>query len=701
MSLVRRLTTPQADWALTEEQRNFGCLRSQRGALPLSELRLKLALRGLDFSLRLTQTFVNVHNDSLEAVYIFPLPARAAVSAFRMITQNGEIQGQLKERGKARSDYQQAVAAGHQAAMVEEERPEIFTMTVGNLPAQETVTIHLDLDGPLTCSDDHAYFRFPLVVAPRFIPGESLPGKDVGLGTSPDTHQVPDASRITPPTLLPGYPNPVTLQVEIDLDSPLLNWPELESTLPLEVTAENRLNYAPGSGKIDHDFLLVMPFHPQEMKSSLQIQPPDKGQDSLHPFCLTLVPPASLSQQTAPKDVVILLDRSGSMTGWSMLAARRTVARLLESLNNRDSFCILAFDDRCQEVRPGAQEDPAPAMFKLNQPRLIEATDRNTCDFSTALEKIDARGGTDIAQAVKEGLKRYPTKAKERSRHLILITDGQIGNEGEIQAILAGKAVKVFTIGIGSAPNAGFLQGLSQSTGGLCQLVVNEADFNNCMLNICRRIGGPSLQNVTVAGAQDLVYQHNDLYPGLATRIYGRLSAPGETIQITAFKAGGQEVSWEIPAQTCQGTVERLWAREQLLQMEYAYTVSARGAPSPQQIIEFSLQYGVLCRFTAFLAIDQRSHVPIQAHTQLQPVSLPAGTQLETRKEFVGGGTIRVDLLPNERRAFQVPPILTIVVTLLLLPILIPIWIYHFLRQQWERSKERRKALPSHEPPKA
>lgn len=679
MSLVRRLTSPHTQWALTEEQRSFGSLRSKRGALPLDELRLKVLLRGLDFSLRLTQTFVNVHRESIEAVYIFPLPARAAVSAFRMVTENGEILGRLKERGQARAHYQEAVSAGRQAAMVEEERPEIFTMTVGNIPAQQKVTIHLDLDGPLTCSDDHAFFRFPLVVAPRYIPGRALAGTDVGQGVSSDTDRVPDASRITPPSLLPGYPNPVTLAIDVELQSPLLNWPDLQSTLPLRVVNDHHLCYAPEAGKIDHDFLLVMPFHPFEMKSSLQVQKPERGVDGLLPFCLTLVPPASLSQQSAPKEVVILLDRSGSMGGWSITAARRTVARILESLNNRDSFSVLAFDDQVEEVRP-SDEEKSP-MFKLNERPMVPATDRNVFDYSAAVERVEVRGGTVIAKAVAEGLNRFSKFPGEGRRHLILVTDGLVGNEREVLALVkrAGKGVNVYSVAIGSAPNTGFLKSLSKANHGLCEQVSNEAEFRRTMTSICRRMGGPTLQGITVEEGQDLVYQHNDLYPGLATRVYGRLPERSpDRLKIKARRADGTDEVFELQLEPCQGTVERLWAREHLLQMEYDFSVASPKAPSAQTITDFSLKYGVLSRFTAFLAVDEDSRVPVQTRSQVQPVSTPAGMNL---------GTIKVDLLPTEKRSFGLDPV-TVVLYLLTFPISIP-WLLLRLLWQWLKDRVR------------
>src|SRR5205823_1234257 len=132
---------------------------------------------------------------------------------FRLQVAGRTVEGELQERNKARQTYDQAIQAGHRAAIAEEERPGVFTMRVGNLPPGERATVELTLVGPLPVRDDEVTFRFPLVVAPRYIPGAPLPGPAAGSGVSPDTQAVPDASRISPPVLLPGFPSPVRLSL--------------------------------------------------------------------------------------------------------------------------------------------------------------------------------------------------------------------------------------------------------------------------------------------------------------------------------------------------------------------------------------------------------------------------------------------------------------------------------------------------------
>src|SRR5215510_4252993 len=183
---------------IPDAEGGLGALVTDRGNLPLDEITAKVAITGLLGTVELTQGFRNPFDVPLEATYIFPLPDRAAVTAMRMTADGRVVDAELKERGQARAEYDQAIAEGKRASITEEERPDVFTMRVGNILPGERVSVALTLVCPLPYEDGDATFRFPLVLAPRYIPGAALPGPAVGDGYAPDTTAVPDASRITP-----------------------------------------------------------------------------------------------------------------------------------------------------------------------------------------------------------------------------------------------------------------------------------------------------------------------------------------------------------------------------------------------------------------------------------------------------------------------------------------------------------------------
>src|SRR6516162_10380587 len=196
---------PMEGGGTAEPDAGLGTLATSRGNLPLDAVDVRAAIAGTSASVELTQGFRNPFDVPLEATYIFPLPDRAAVAAMRMEFAGHVVEGVLKERSRAREDYDQAIAEGRRAAIAEEDRPDVFTMRVGNIAPGERVTVRLTLAQPLPYSDGEVTFRFPLVVAPRYIPGTPLGG-------------VPAGSRISPPVLLRGFPNPVRLTMSADID---------------------------------------------------------------------------------------------------------------------------------------------------------------------------------------------------------------------------------------------------------------------------------------------------------------------------------------------------------------------------------------------------------------------------------------------------------------------------------------------------
>jgi hypothetical protein len=237
----------------------WGALDTALGRLPLAAVDLDVRVMGLAMTTEVRQVFVNHHATPLEATYVFPLPDRAAVQRFRMTAGDRVIEGELDERGAARDTYQAAIAAGHRAALAEEDRAGVFTMTVGNLMPGDVVTIALTLSGPLPIDDGEVTWQFPLVVAPRYMPGAALPGEQAGLGIAHDTTATPDASRISPPVLLPGLPSPVRLGVRLTIDGGGLPLSGLRANLAeVEARADGAtwlLALRPGQ-RLDRDLVL-------------------------------------------------------------------------------------------------------------------------------------------------------------------------------------------------------------------------------------------------------------------------------------------------------------------------------------------------------------------------------------------------------------------------------------------------------------
>ncbi len=432
-----------------------------------------MASTGLACRTELVQGFTNPYAEPLEATYIFPLPDRSAVTSLRMEAADRVVEGVLYEREEARTKYDEALARGQRAAITEEERPGVFTMRVGNIMPGESVKLHLTLAGQLPFEDGVATMRFPLVVAPRYIPGQPIGDAGVGSGTTMDTHDVPDASRITPPVLLPGFPNRVALSITADIDPAGLAVTDVASSLhPVAVEelggGRVRVRVHPGE-RADRDFILRMRLGAEDAITHSLVVVPDGARASdrsiddaalgdvgTGTFAVTVLPPRVTSAMR-PRDLVVVLDRSGSMGGWKMVAARRAAGRIIDTLTSSDRFAGLA-----------------------------------------------ARGGTEMVEPLETAARILgASHDAQRDRALVLVTDGQVGNEDQILRRLGPElaGARAYTVGIDTAVNAGFLQRLAKTSGGRCELVESEDTLDRAMESIHRRIGAPLVTDLQLDAA--------------------------------------------------------------------------------------------------------------------------------------------------------------------------------------------------------
>ena len=511
-------------YVIADNEAGLGALLTDKGPLPLKALDVQAQLEGLVSEIIVTQTFVNTHAAPLEATYIFPLPDRAAVTRFRMEVGGRVVEGELKERAQARRDYDEAIETGHRAAITEEERPGVFTMRVGNLPPGEAATVRLTLVGPLVYDSGEVAFRFPLVVAPRFIPGTPLEGRSVGDGVELDTDAVPDASRITPPVLLPGYLNPVSFSMTVNVQSAQLAARNFRASLHAVVTEQfadgtMRITVQPGD-RLNRDFILRFKVGAESVQSSLTLVPDTAGGEGT--FILTVVPPACPSpahRPDRPRSVVFVLDRSGSMEGWKMVAARRALGRMIDTLVDRDKFTVLPIHDTVEAPDPGEGEAT-----------LVAATDRQRFRVIEWLAHIDARGGTEMAQPLEHAVTLLATDPAA-DRIVVLLTDGQVGNEDQILQALGNKlkGIRIFTLGVDRAVNEAFLRRLASVGGGLCDVVESEDRLDEVMAKVNRRIGTPLLTNLTLDVTQLAVQPDSqvpvrlpDLFAGVPLTVFGR-----------------------------------------------------------------------------------------------------------------------------------------------------------------------------------
>ncbi len=612
-------------------------LKTARGNLPLKAMDVDAGITSLLAQTKVRQTFVNNHDDPIEATYIFPLPDRAAVTSFKMKAADRVIDGQIKERGEARRDYEEALRTGHRASLAEEDRPDVFTMQVGNIMPGEQVEVELELNGPLSINSNEATYRFPLVVAPRYIPGERILGPSAGDGVVEDTKAVPDASRITPPVLLPGHPNPVALSLKVSIDPAGLKFQNVRSSLHTVLHEQGEdgccvLNVEPGE-RLNRDFILRFDLSDDEIQTSLRVS--EDGDEST--FLLTIVPP-SITTAPRPRDVVIMLDRSSSMSGWKMVAARRAAGRMIDTLNDQDRFQVYAFDS--QYEKPTGFEDD-----------FIEATDRNRFQVIEYLSQVDARGGTELAGPLLAAVSTL-TEA-ERDKVLVLATDGQVGNEDQILRSIEfqAKQIRIYTLGIDRAVNQGFLNRLASVGGGSFEQVESEDRLDEVMDSFHRRIGTPALHSLELVDEgldllEDTIVPRRlpDLFEGVPVSIMGRCKRAG-TCRVAARTASNEQWGVSLDSILTETSLATSWTRGHIRELEDSHG-AGRYELEPE-IVRVSLEHSVLSRFTAYVAIDTREIVNEGGEVEkiIQPVEFPSGwespAELREKRYANAGETAR------------------------------------------------------------
>ena len=595
-----------SNWS-PETEAGFGALETGQGPLPLKAMDVKARITGLLFDLDVTQTFVNTHKEPIEAVYTFPLPPRAAVSGFSMKIGEHLVIGELKERGVARRSYKQALAAGKRASLAEEDRPNLFSLSVGNLMPGDCAEVSFRLNGILTLNGDQAEWRFPLVVAPRYIPGTSLDLEPAGPGVDADTDEVPDGSRLNPPVLLTGFPNPVRLGIEVELDPCGLGFEDLCSTLhAVDIEREDgsqvrrvRLAY---EERLNRDFVLRFRLPNGALRCSAVVIPDtenpvpqrEAGDATL---MVTLLPPQPDRKHRPAKDVVFVLDRSGSMDGWKILAARRAMARMVDTLGPEDRFGIIAFNTGIQPM----------GQWSLG---VVAATDSHRFKAAEFLAKVEANGGTEMLPPIKMALEALAGGQEEREKILFLVTDGQVGNEGrmvqEAQHQHAGCRFQI--LGIGDSANDSLLQRMAAASRGWFLAAESDRVLDGTLVEAARAFGRPLVTGLKVEAPgifpQHLVSSGSlDLYPGTPVILLSRIWSPRALGNVSLEGEADVPFSVRLATQPADSTgARRIWARWKLRDMEDAQ----KGA---SDIVAVSLAHGVLCRHTAFLAVDERGPV--------------------------------------------------------------------------------------------
>lgn len=568
---------------------------------------------------RVVQTFDNPGDQWQEGVYAFPLPENAAVDRLRMRIGLRQIVGEIHERGEARAIYEKARDSGQRTALLEQQRPNLFTTNVANIGPGQRIVVEIEyqqtLDYQLIDGRGRYSLRFPMVVGPRYIPGDEVDDRALpGYGWSPDTDQVADASRITPPVRHPddGLINPVALRVQVDAGVPIdsINSPYHAVDIRAEGDNKRFVELAERQVPANRDFELQWTLASGIAPAATLFA--DHTAEQSYAL-LMLVPPMHNGASTLPREVIFVVDTSGSMYGQSMLQAREAVALALERLTPQDSFNVIEFNS---VTRP---------LFDAARP----ATAENLARALKWVRGLEASGGTEMFEALNTALdgRQHP----ERVRQVVFLTDGSVGNEEALFGLIEQRLgdTRLFTVGIGSAPNSYFMRKAAQSGRGTFTYIGNLEEVQQRMLTLFDKLESPVLKGVEVkwgeeAGVESWPRQIPDLYLGEPLVVAAALdNAHDRQLEVTVSGNGHNGVRWQSTmrlenAGSANG-IGALWARQKIEALLDSVRDGADEAEVRHAVIELALRHQLVSKYTSFVAVDK---TPVRLQEQLYSSAL-------------------------------------------------------------------------------
>jgi Ca-activated chloride channel homolog len=590
-----------------------------------------LTVSGPTIRARVTQMFNNPTNGWVEGVYVYPLPEGAAVDSMKMVIGKRIVVADIKKKEVAREIYQRAKEAGNKTALVEEERPNIFTNSVANIGPGETVIIEIEYQEPVRQNAGTFSLRVPLVVAPRYNPappvlqGVELDAGQGGWGNVADP--VPDRERIRPPVLDPSKEdptNPVTMAITLQAGFPVGGVKGRHPAVKMESPAPGtrRISLADGPVPADRDFELTWTAAAAEAPSVGLFREKVGAAD----YLLAFVTPPSLEQTATdrrPRETVFVIDNSGSMGGPSMAQAKESLVYALGRLQPSDRFNVIRFDDTMDMLFADAVPADAEAIGRAK--RFVEA--------------LEANGGTEMLPPLKAALSDSRPGDQGFLRQVIFLTDGAIGNEQQLFDIIsAGRGrSRIFMVGIGSAPNSYLMSRAAELGRGTFTHTGAAEAVEERMRALFEKLESPVLTNLAVsfsAGEADSTPRIlPDLYLGEPLVLAARLKTLAGTVEIRG-SVGDRPWAVTLPlAKAADGKgLSKLWARRKIDDAEVALTL---GKATPEEtdtaILRLALDHHLVTRLTSLVAVDERPSRPKGERLSRAdlPLNLPAGWDFE------------------------------------------------------------------------
>jgi Ca-activated chloride channel family protein len=618
---------------------------------PLKHTDVRAEVSGFISRVTVTQEFENPFQDKIEAVYVFPLPQAAAVDDMTMVVGGRTIRGRIMKREEAQAVYKEAKERGNVASLLDQERPNIFTQSVANIMPGQSVKVIISYVETLKYEDGRYEWSFPMVVGKRYIPSGSKGGEepdapqptattpqptpetsdseqqdssDSQTGPQQDSARVPDAARINPARVPEGMRAGHDISIEVSVDA----------GVPLEGVASNTHGVEVGRPDAhcavvrlkdedaipNRDFVLKYDVAGGRIEDALLTHASARG----NYFTLILQPPDRVTvEDVTPKELVFVLDTSGSMEGFPIEKAKETMKLALEGLYPQDTFNIITF--------------AGDTHILFDEP--VPATSENLEKANSFLESRSGGGGTEMMKAIKAALD--PSDARGNVRIVCFMTDGYVGNEMEIiSEVQKHPNARVFSFGIGGAVNRFLLDQMAEHGRGEVEYVSLQDDGSAAARRFHERVRNPLLTDITIDWGGLPVA---DVYPKTIPDLFGvkpvvltgRFTGAGRgTVRLKGRMGGNafeRDIAVTLPeSQTEHDVLATLWARRRVEDfMSQDYTGAQRGQMRDdlrEAVTNLGLEYGLMTQFTSFVAVEEMTLTDGGEPRRIEvPVELPEG----------------------------------------------------------------------------
>jgi Ca-activated chloride channel family protein len=587
-------------------------LEGEDSPLLLKQTDVRATVTGPVAHVQVTQSWSNPNRGPIDALYVFPLPEKAAVTDMRLRAGDRLIRSEIRRREEARRVFEQARREGRLAGLLDQERPNVFAQEIANLMPGEAIEVILEFDQEVACEQDVCEYVFPTVVGPRFVPARQT-----------------DPGRISPPVIDEGLSTGQILTLEADIDAgvPLRDLSSPSHWVRTTAARDGRWRAVLGSEEraaLDRDFLLSWRLGGAVPEIGvLSWRDPSGGSEAGVVTVVVQPPAAPRDEEAAPREMVFVLDCSGSMSGAPLAAAKEVVRQALRAIRPGDTFQIIRFSDHASGLG---------ALPLAPTPENIRSALRH-------LEGLRSEGGTEMISGIRAAL-GFPSDPR-RLRIVAFLTDGYIGNEreilSEVRRTLGG--ARLFSFGIGSSVNRYLLESLAEEGRGAAAFLEPREHPDDLVERFVARIATPVLTDIRVAWEGIEVEEVEperpaDLFAGQPLLLHALYARPGRGHVVVEGRRAGRLERFRhavtLPDRAAGNeALARLWARARIHRLDRGQHDGER-PEIREAIARLGLLHRLVTAYTSLVAIDSRVSNTTGEATRVEvPVEMPSGVEYD------------------------------------------------------------------------